>query len=199
MLLISDSLHYLPCHEVFVYQHIDIYSIQEMTSVDAWILAALARSLPDFQQRMESQFAEYPTTKCLSPSRNRFEHIIPHFEVERRNSEVKEAISLLVRTGFLRALCAQMTIAMIKPFLGCGVDANDVEGPEPKTCTRAAASQETLKCWASYPEYGEWELPAYRARSPADDFLARWHFLREKRLEFIGKAEEEQWVLKTSL
>lgn len=209
--LIFKSQHGLPYLETFVYQHIDIYLIQELTSVDAWVLAALARSLPDFQQRMESQFAEYRTPKCLSPSRNRFEHSIPQFEVERQISEVKEA-SVLVRTGFLRALCAKGTIEMIRLFLGCGVDLNEVESPEPKTYIRAAALQGNIEVVlalldagasvdidTSYPEYGEWEPPAYRARSPVDDFLARWHSLREQGLEFIGKAEEEHWVLKTLL
>ena len=101
---------------------------------------------------------------------------------------------------------------MVRPFLDCGINLNEPESPIPNTYIRAAASQGNLdivvalmeagalvNAKSSYPEYGDWDPPAYRASSPADDLLERWHSLRDQRLEYSGNPESEHWVLKKLL
>jgi hypothetical protein len=101
----------------------------------------------------------------------------------------------MVRTGFLRALCARGSIAKVGPFLDCGINLDDVDGPEPNTYIRAAASQgkidivlalmeagASVNAESSYPEYGKWDPPEHRALSPVDGFLQRWQSLRKQRL-----------------
>ena len=80
--LIFKSQHGLPYLESLVYQYIDLFTVQEMTSISSWILAALARSIPTFQKWMESHLASYCTPVNLSSCRNPVEEIIPQFEVE---------------------------------------------------------------------------------------------------------------------
>ena len=122
--LIFKSQYGLPYLEYFVYQCIDLFNLQEMTPVDSWSLAALARSFPTLQKRMESQLAGYRTPVKLSSCRNPVEQIIPQFEVEQQIAEVKRA-SIKIRTGFLRTLCSKRAIAMVRPFLDCGINLND--------------------------------------------------------------------------
>ncbi|KAK3178191.1 hypothetical protein OEA41_000324 [Lepraria neglecta] len=209
--LIFKSQHGLPYLESFVYQYIDLFTLQEMTSVDSWILAALGRSFPTFQKRMESHLSSYRTPVNLSSCQNPVEQIRPQFEVEQQIAEVKRA-SVKIRTGFLRALCSRRTIAMVGPFLDCGINLNELESPIPNTYIRAAASQGNLdivvaligagalvNAKSSYPEYGDWDPPAYRASSPVDDLLERWHSLRDQTLGYSGNPESEQWVLKKLL
>lgn len=209
--LVFNSHHGLSYLQSFVYQHIDLYTLQEMTSVDAWILAALARSFPTFQRCMESHIASYRTHESLSSSRTQTGENIPQFNTEHQVAEVGQA-TVKARTGFLRALCSKGTVPMIEPFLNGSIDLNELEGPLPTTYIRAAASQgntdmvlalmnagASVNVEASYPEYGEWDPPEYRALSPVDDFLERWRSLREQRTQFTGNPSQEYWILKKLL
>lgn len=64
--LVFSSQHGLSYLESFVYRYIDLYTLEEMTSVDAWILAALARSFPTFRRCRESHIAIYRSPQNLS-------------------------------------------------------------------------------------------------------------------------------------
>ena len=207
--LVFNSHHGLSYLQSFVYQHVDLYTLQEMTSVEAWILAALARSFPTFQRCMESHIASYRTHQSLSSSRAEID--IPQFDAEQQLLEVRQA-SVKVRTGFLRSLCSKGTVAMIEPFLNGAIDLNEHEGQLPSTYIRAAASQgntdivialmkagASINVEGSYPEYGEWSPPEYRALSPVDDFLDRWRSLREQRTQFTRNPSQEYWILKKLL
>ena len=109
-------------------------------------------------------------------------------------------------------LCSRGTISIVRPFLDCGINLNELESPIPNTCIRAVASQGNLdivvalmeagalvNAKSSYPEYGDWHPLAYRASSPVDDLLETWHSLRDQRLEYSGNPEREHWVLKKLL
>ena len=209
--LVFNSQHGLSYLETFVYQYIDLYTLEEMASVDAWILAALARSFPTFRKCMEAHLASYRTASSLSSVRSPTKQVIPQFMEDRQIAEVKHA-SVKVRTGFLRTICSRGTVSMVKPFLNGQLDVNEVEGSLPTTYIRAAASQgnvdviialmeagASVNTEASYPEYGHWDPPEYRALSPVDDLLERWRSLREHRTSHTGHPEQEYWILKRML
>lgn len=207
--LVFNSHHGLSYLKSFVYQHIDLYTLQEMASVDAWILAALARSFPTFQRCMESHIASYRTHQSLSSSYTEIN--IPQFDTGHQIAAVRQA-SGKVRTAFLRSLCSKGTVAMIEPFLNGDIDLDEHEGLFPSTYIRAAASQgntdvvlalmkagASINLQGSYPEYGEWDPPEYRALSPVDDFFERWRSLREQRTQFTGNPSHEYWILRKLL
>ncbi|KAL8851089.1 MAG: hypothetical protein Q9221_003985 [Calogaya cf. arnoldii] len=104
------------------------------------------------------------------------------------------------------------TLSMIQPFLdGGGLDLDEFEGELPVTYMRAAASQgntevvlallnagASVNIEASCSEY-DWQPPHYRALSPVEDLLARWHLLRENRGQLTGNPEQEYWILRKLL
>ncbi|KAL8917761.1 MAG: hypothetical protein Q9172_005698 [Xanthocarpia lactea] len=209
--LVFRSQHGLSYLESFVYRYIDLYTLEEMTSADAWIVAALARSFPTFRRCMESHIASYRSPLNLSLRQRAKEVVIPQFDEGRQIAEVKRA-SVKLRTSFLRSLCARGTVSMIQPFLdgGC-LDLDEFEGELPVTYMRAAASQgnteivlallnagASVNTEASCSEYG-WQPPQYRALSAVDDLLSRWRLLRENREQLTGNPEQEYWILRKLL
>ena len=64
--LIFQSQNGLSFLKDFVLSYVDIFTLQEMEGVDLWVLAALARAFPSFQQCLHAQLSEFHTPAELS-------------------------------------------------------------------------------------------------------------------------------------
>ncbi|MCJ1477115.1 hypothetical protein MMC13_005786 [Lambiella insularis] len=197
--LIFKSQHGLEYLETFVYKHIDLFTLQQMASVDAWILAAMARSLPIFQKCLEVQLQEYRTPKQLSSCQLPREENVIQFDPQHQIEEVKKAIAE-VRTSFLSALCTKGTVSMIMPFLHCGIDLDELSTTSSSTYVRSAAKQGNTEVVLALLEAGA-SMNVGTASienegiGPVDEFLERWFSLLQGRPEYFGCAELEFWVL----
>lgn len=200
-----DGLAYL---ESFVYRYIDPLALQEMASSNAWVLAALARSFPTFQRRLENQVAEFRTPMALSSYRRPIDRNITQFNFKNQLTEVKQA-SVEIRTSFLGALCTGGTLSMIAPFLDCGMDLDELEPSSFSTYMRTAARHGQLQTMLALMEAGasvdvqpsnpkaqlrEWD-PNIRDLGPVEDLLERWFSLRKGRPTYSGDPEKEYWIL----
>lgn len=206
--LIFRSRHGLAYLESFVYRYIDPLALQEMASANAWVLAAVARSFPTFQRCLEHQLAEYRTPMTLSSCRRPINKNIAQFNFENQITEVKQA-SAAIRTNFLGALCTGGTLSMLKPFLDCGIDLDELEPQCFSTYMRTAARHGQLEIILALMEAGasvdvqpsdpqaklrEWD-PTIRDLGPVEDLFERWFALREGRPMYSGEPEKEYWIL----
>lgn len=205
--LIFRSRHGLAYLESFVYKYIDPLVLQEMTSTNAWVLAALARSFPTFQICLENQLAEYRTPMALSSCRRPIDRNITQFNFENQITEVKQT-SVAIRTNFFGALCTEGTLSMIAPFLDCGIDLDELD-PQSSTYMRTAARHGQLEIILALMEAGasldvqpsdpqaklrEWD-PTITDSGPVEDLFERWFALREGRPMYSGEPEKEYWIL----
>ena len=206
--LIFRSRHGLAYLESFVYRYIDPLALEEMTSSNAWILAALARSFPTFQRCLENQLAEYRTPMSLSSCRRPIDRTVTQFNFENQLSGIKQT-SVTIRTNFLGALCTEGNVSMIAPFLDCGIDLDELEPKSFSTYIRIAARHGQLETILALMEAGasvdvqpsdpqaelrEWDS-IIRDLGPVEDLLERWFSLREGRGTYTGEPENEYWIL----
>jgi ankyrin repeat protein len=122
--LIFKSHHGMQYLEEYVCPYIDLFTFQQMDSVDAWLLAALARSYPRFQLVLESQLYECRTPEEISSCRIPREEKINEFDISHQVAQLKAA-ETRVRTAFLRVLFRRGNISMLAPFLECGIDLDE--------------------------------------------------------------------------
>lgn len=114
--------------QTFVHRHIDLLAMDEMSSVDSWLLASVAYSTPEFRHRMEKQFEEYHTHPSIA-SRPR------HRAGEYRQLDMKYVIpqirdaTVQTRAMFMREICYKGTAKILEPLLLSGIDVN--ENPDP--------------------------------------------------------------------
>ena len=205
--LIIQSRHGLPFLEKFVFSYVDIFTLQQMEGVDLWVLAALARAFPSFQQCLQAQLSELHTPAELSSSQVRILTPAIELDIHSQVAEVKNANSE-VRHSFLRLLCAKGTLEMIKPFLECGINLDECGPYDDRTYIRAAARSGSVdivsalaEAGASLDTHSPWmrESETLPASSAVDDLLERWYSIRFGRPEYIGDPEAEYWILKDLL
>lgn len=122
--LIFDSKFGMQYLEEFVCPYIDLITFEEMETMDAWLLAALARSYPTFQTVLESQLLEWRTPKEISSSRVPIADTITKFDIPHQIDQLKAATAQ-IRTAFVRVICKRGNIAMLAPFLDCGIDLDE--------------------------------------------------------------------------
>lgn len=191
----------------FVLSYVDIFTLQHMEGVDLWVLAALARASPSFQQCLQAQLSEFRTPAELSTSRLRAVPPAIGLDVPSQVAEVKNAKSE-VRQSFLRLLCAKGTLAMIKPFLDCGLNLDECGPSGDRTYIRVAAKSGSVdvvaalaEAGASLDTYSPWmsESETIPASSAVDDLIERWYSIRLGRPEYTGNPEAECWILKDLL
>src|SRR5436305_11560286 len=53
--------------QTFVHRHIDHLAMEEMSSVDSWLLASVAHNTPEVGLRMKKQLEEYRTHPSIAP------------------------------------------------------------------------------------------------------------------------------------
>ncbi len=181
--------------------------LQEMEGVDLWVLAALARAFPSFQQCLHAQLSEFRTPVELLASQIRAVAPAIELDIPSQVAEVKNAESK-IRHSFLRLLCAKGTLEMIKPFLDCGFNLDEGGHFDDQTYIRVAAKSGSVdivaalaEAGASLDTYSPWmsasdTLPA---SSAVDDLLEKWHSIRFGRPEYTGDPEAEYWILKDLL
>ena len=205
--LIFQSQNGLPFLSNFVLLYVDIFTLQHMEGVDLWVLAALARAFPSFQQCLQAQLSEFHTPAELSASRVRAVAPAIELDIPSQVAEVKNARSE-VRQSFLRLLCAKGTLAMIRPFLDCGFNLDECCPSGDRTYIRAAAKSGSVDVVAALAEagaslhtYSPWmsESETLPASSAVDDLLERWHSIGFGRPEYTGDPEAERWILKDLL
>lgn len=136
--LIFKSQHGLQYLENFVYRYIDLFTLQQMASVDAWVFATVTRSFLTFQIRPEAQLREYYTCPNLSSARFKKDQSIVQFDIRHQVTEIQTA-SVEVRTSFMKSLCAKGTVVMIEPFLRSGIDLNETDTDSTMTYIHFAA------------------------------------------------------------
>ncbi len=187
--------------------YVDIFTLQHMEGVDLWVLAAIARAFPNFQQCLQAQLSEFHTPAELSASRMRAISPAIALDTPSQVAEVKNAESK-VRQSFLRLLCAKGTLAMIKPFLDCGLNLDECDPSNDRTYIRAAAKSGSVDIVAALAEAGAslhtcspWmsESEILPASSAVDDLLERWQSISFGRPEYTGDPEAERWILKDLL
>ena len=113
--------------------------LQEMASVDSWLMAALARALPTFQKSVQQQFKDCRTPTEISSSTRQIQESVPQFDMTLQIERAKRA-SPHVRASFMRSLCARGDVQMIEPFLDCGINLDEILDKNPETYIRICRS-----------------------------------------------------------
>lgn len=200
--LILESHAGLDFLQGFVYRFVDLHSLQDMTSSDAWVLAALARTLPSFEGRLKAELKSYRTPPSVSSCLRPIPDGIMELDISRQVEEVKQA-STASRTAFLGAMSAKGTLTMIKPFLGAGLDLNETPRGHLRTYTRAAAQHGNLEVLMALVKAGarSGSPPSSEVDDddsfygPIDALLERWYSLENGWQEYFGDVASEKWVL----
>ncbi len=197
--LIFQSFAGLDFLEQFVYRFVDLFTFQEMASSDAWILAAVARTRPQFQARLEAELASYRTASSLSTARSQATATVAQLHTSTQVLEVQRA-DRSIRTTFLESLCANGTTEMIRPFLEGGIDVNETQVSHARTYARAAARSGSLEILQMLVRNGasihvEAKSMSDDHEGPIDDLFERWHGLRHQRPEYHGDPAAELWIL----
>ena len=214
-LALSDERGYSPCSLIlqsssglqflqsFVYRFVDLFTMQEMASSDAWILAAVARSVPEFKSRLEDELRSYRTAPELSGSLQRPQPMIPQLDASNQVVEVRQA-SPSTRTTFFESLCVNGTADMVQPFIDGGIDINEAISDDTYTYARAAAKHGNLDVLSALVRGGATLLSRTRPGdinhwgaiySPVDELLERWYSLRCGRPEYRGCVDTEIHIL----
>lgn len=196
----SSGLQFL---QSFVYRFVDLFTMQEMASSDAWVLAAVARSVPEFKARLEAELKSYRTAPELSGSLRRPQPTIPQLDASNQLVEVRRA-SQSTRTTFFESLCVNGTAEMVQPFIDGGIDVNETISDDTYTYARAAAKHGNLDVLSALVRGGASLLRRTRSDAishvgalygPVDELLERWYSLRCGRPEYRGCVDTEVHIL----
>lgn len=212
-LSICDREGYSPCSliyqsnngiaylENFVYRYIDLFTLQQLGGIDFWLVTAIARSLPNFQLRLESQLQEYRTPIGLSSCRKERFTRVGELDVDHQISRLRE-VTVEDRTALLRTLFAKGSLKMVEPFLSCGLNLDEVESPSAQTYLRAAARagnvdviEALMNAGASVDCPTNTTHPYLKVSGAVDELVVRWCGLNSGWSEFSGDARSEFWIL----
>ncbi|TKA78351.1 hypothetical protein B0A49_01233 [Cryomyces minteri] len=189
----------------FVYRFVDLFTVQQMDTPEAWLLAALARSTPTFQKCLEAEMRSYRCVPNLSSSRQPRSERIEQLDANLQVLEVQQA-GPATRTSFLTSLSANGTLPMIAPFLQAGINLDEsLSASHPSyACTAAKHGNievlmallnagASLSGQAQYPHGSTFQSYPVGA---VDDLIERWFSLRIGRPgEYFGDPKAEYWVL----
>ncbi|KAH0565040.1 hypothetical protein GP486_001566 [Trichoglossum hirsutum] len=109
----------------FLFRYIDLIKFQQMGAMETWILAAIARSVPEFQYRLIKQLEDFRTPPAISSSPPRKLLPILQLDINHQVSEIQQS-SLISRTTFVRILSSRGTASMLEPLLQQGLNVNEV-------------------------------------------------------------------------
>ncbi len=153
------------------YKFIDIIRFQEISSRDTWILAAIARSVPNFHLRLQKQLEDFHTPWSISSFPTRTSFTIIGFDLNHQISEIKNADDLS-RASFMRGLCGRGTASMLEPLIRCGLDINEGNNGEMSYLGEAAntANHETLSVLLNAGA----DINRGTIYSPLDALLEKW-------------------------
>lgn len=205
--LIFDSKRGMQYLEGFVCPYIDLFTFEQMDSVDAWLLVALARSYPTFQIVLESQLREWRTPKEISSSMLPREEKIMKLDVPNQIVQLKTATTQ-VRTAFIRVLCKRGNISMLAPFLDCGIDLDERYGDSHPYLREAIAAgnmdvtMALLEAGASIHLQNsiDIQLGSVSVTSPVIALLYRWRSEGGRSVELKGSdMGAESWILQEIL
>lgn len=196
MMQSHGGLHFL---QSFVYRFVDLFTLEEMASSDAWIMASLARTLPMFRSRLEAELRSYSTAPQLACRQHRKTKELHDLDISFQVREVRQA-SPTARTTFLQSLCANGTQDMIQPYIDAGVDLDEVLPGKNSTYACLAAKHGNFDILLALIKAGASQSVEKISRigdsdGPVGELLERWFSLRSRRPEYFGCPDEEDWVL----
>ncbi|KAF2114229.1 ankyrin repeat-containing domain protein [Lophiotrema nucula] len=196
-----SGLEYL---ERFVCRYIDLLALHDMNTVDYWLITALARAYPTFQRCLEAENESYRTPLSLSSVRNRPSVRLVELDFDLQLASLKMA-KPKHRTHFMQALCAKGTLEMVQPFLGGGLNLDEIETPSSRNYLRAAARNGNMEVVNALMEAGasvdglsNFTRPYMVVNGVVDEIIERWHSVRRGRPHFDGhteSVESEFWIL----
>ena len=111
--------------QAVIKEHVDVLTIDELSQLDTWILATMARADTTFQAKLYGQLAEFRTAPELSTTLQQSLTIdqlsLPNQVDELRNADQQ------MRIQFMRSLCRQGSGAMIRPLVQAGIDVHEAD------------------------------------------------------------------------
>jgi ankyrin repeat protein len=189
--LLFDTAGKLAYLQSFLWRFIDLIQFQQMSPLDNWIMAAVARSVPEFHCRLIAELEDFHTPAAISSHRSQKPASLPQLDICRQIFEIRNA-DCQTRKTFVRLLCRKGTAQILEFLLQQGVDANEAGNDELSYLGEAARSgnRETfdvlLKAGANVNDgvaYG-----------PLDALLERWAVsMRRGELEETLKEEAEMF------
>ncbi|KAK1830632.1 hypothetical protein QBC39DRAFT_410083 [Podospora conica] len=207
--LLFQSQHGLQYLEAEVYQFFGLDIYDDLQNADYWLISTLARCVPKFKHHLEAQLREYRTPRAISSDMRPRHETLTQLDAQQQVSWLREA-KKSDRMTFLCTICAHGSMAMLEPFLRCGVDLD--ETPDlysEKIYMRHAARTGNLDVVQALERAGApvdqdelYSEPWALVTSAVDELIERWHALRTSRPGFGWESkspESEYWILEPLL
>jgi hypothetical protein len=122
--LLFDTAGGLAYLQSSLWRCIDLIQFQQLNSLDNWIIAAVACSVPEFHCRLTAELEEFHTPAAISSYRSQKPASLPQLDIFHQISEIRNA-DCQTRETFVRLLCRSGTALILEPLLQQGVDANE--------------------------------------------------------------------------
>jgi ankyrin repeat protein len=189
--LLFDTAGGLAYLQSFLWRCIDLIQFQQMSSLDNWIIAAVARSVPEFHCRLTAELEDFHTPAAISSHRSRKPPSLPQLDIFHQISEIRNA-DAQTRETFVRLLCRRGTAQILEPLLQQGVDANEAGNGELSYLGEAAQSG-NRETFAVLLNAGS-NINDGVIYSPLDALLERWAVsMRRGELDETMKKEAEMF------
>jgi hypothetical protein len=169
--MIFDTDGGLSYIQSFFYRYVDLVKFQQMGTLENWIVASVARSMPEFQCRLTAELETFYTPTSLSLHRPPQPHILLQLDVGHQVSEMWQA-DAVSRTNFLRVLCRRGTAPMLEPLLKEGIEVNEV-GTTELSYLGEAATMGNSETFSVLLKHGA-QVNDGASYSALDSLLERW-------------------------
>jgi len=189
--------------ESTLYEMISLEVYESFQSKDLWLMATIARTVPEFRQRLEAGLRDLRTPAQLSSCiRPRYEKIL-ELDSARQTQWIEQA-PVEDRVSFMKALCSYGTPDMLQPFIQSSINLDETD-KNGIIYTRLAARMGNLKVLVALSQAGgsleqkDWFWnPDNLCCSALEELLFRWTCMQTGR-GVPGKEESsvdsELWIL----
>jgi ankyrin repeat protein len=189
--------------ESTLYQMISLEVYEDFQSKDLWLMATIARTVPEFRQRLEAGLRDLRTPAQLSSCiRPRYEKIL-ELDAARQTQWIEQA-PVEDRVSFMKALCSYGTPKMLQPFIQSSINLDETD-KNGIIYTRLAARMGNLKVLMALSQAGgsleqkDWFWnPDNLCCSALEELLSRWICMQTGR-GVPGKddssVDSELWIL----